>query len=234
MPAKAFRSAFDALGSGVTPAQVLAFHRLTFGDCRMENDGGDANDNGDNEDAGDGSRREDGGPGTDADKPLSEMTTEERAAYFEKKANRLQGKLREQRDYADVVAERDRLKAATQTDAEKAIEQARNEARDAAMATARAQFSSQLVAARLEAALAGKMPAEKIASQVEFLDHAKFLTESGEVDTEKVKQYAAGLAPAGNTWPDLGNGNRGRQTQTKGVAAGADLFAASRGKKTTT
>lgn len=238
MPRKGFRSAYDSLGSDLTPAQVLAFHALTFGDCRMSNvdpapapvtpvptppatPPADPAAGGDDK-------------GFPDNTPWRDMTPTQQVAYWQHQARKHETASKSRGDYDAIVAERDQLKAATQTDAEKAIEQARKEASDAAMASARNHFAGQLVAAKLEAALAGKVPADKIASQVAFLDHSKFLTDSGEVDTDKVTQYAAGISSAGTNWPDMGNGNRGGHTQTKGVSAGADMFAASRGGKTTT
>lgn len=162
--------------------------------------------------------------------PIAEMSVEQQAAYWKHQARKHETTAKGRANYDDVVAENARLRAATQTDAEKAIEQARKEATDAATATVRSQFAGQLVAAKLEAALAGRIPADKIAAQVAFLDPSKFLTDTGEVDTDKVTQYAAGVSSAGTQWPDMGNGNRGGHAPSKGVAAGAELFAASRGK----
>lgn len=170
--------------------------------------------------------------GFPADKPLAEMTIEQQAAYWKHQSRKHEQRAEAHKDYDAVKTELDALKAAHQTDAEKAVEQAKTEAKQAGKAEATAEFAPKLVSAELKAALAGKLPADKIAGHVAFLDHTKFLTDSGEVDTDKVKQYAAGLAPAGG-WPDMGQGNRGKgDAAAKGVAAGADMYAASRGKKT--
>lgn len=242
MARKGIRPGFQsAFASGcVTPAQVLDFHRQAFGLARMK-DGGDGGD-GAGADAGSdgggeggdgaGSSGSDADKGFPADTPLAEMTAEQREAYWKDKARKHETAAKARADYDAIKAERDQLRAAGMSESERAIEQARTEAREAAKAEARNEFAGLLVAARLEAALAGRMPAEKIASQVEFLDTAKFLTESGEVDTDKVKQYADGLVPDGKQWPDMGQGRRGSTKPAKGVAAGAEMFAASRGKKT--
>lgn len=222
-----FASAFDA--GAVTPAQIIAFHGARFGGLRMEDTG-----DGEGGDGGEGGSGGESDKGFPADTPIADMNAEQQAAYWKHQARKHETAAKARSDYDAVVAERDRLKSATQTEAEKAVEAAKTEASTAAKVEARNQYVPQLVSAKLEAALAGKMPADKIAAQVEFLDHTKFLTESGEVDTDKVQQYAAGLAPAGGQWPDMGQGNRGKQTSVKGVNAGADMFAASRGKQTTT
>lgn len=166
--------------------------------------------------------------------PVADMTAEQQVAYWKHQARKHEQRAESRKDYDAIKAERDRIKAASQTEAERAIEQAKADAAAAATAAARAAFAPKLVAAKLEAALAGRMPADKIAGQVQFLDHTKFLTDAGEVDTDKVMQYAAGLAPAGGQWPDTGQGRRGtKDGPGRGVSAGADMFAASRGKKTT-
>ncbi len=233
MPSQAKSSPFrSALAAGaVTPAQILAFHNATFGNLRMEDAGGDGGDVGG--EGGDGGNENVEDKGFPAETPLSEMTLEQRESYWKTQARKHETASKNRADRDAIKAELDALKASTQTDAEKAVEAAKTEASTSAKVEARNQYVPQLVTAKLEAALAGKMPAEKIAAQVEFLDHTKFLTEAGEVDTDKVKQYAAGLAPAGGKWPDTGQGNRGTKTSGKGVGVGADMFAASRGKSST-
>lgn len=206
--------------------------------------GGDPAGTGGDAPAGDGSGGDDGKAtdftdpdtgekyGFPANTPTSQMTAEQKAEYWRHKARKHESRSEARKDYDAIKSELDDLKAKHQTDAEKAVEQAAKDARTDAETKLRAEFGAKLVAAKLEAALAGKLPAEKVTEHVEFLDATKFLTESGEVDTDKVKQYADGLAPSGKTWPDTGQGNRGSGDVTaKGVAAGAEMFAASRGKK---
>lgn len=210
-----FASAFAA--GAVTPAQLLAFHNARFGDLRMEEED-DKPDLTTEEGraqqatldaaklAAAEAEKEKGFP---ADKPISEMTDAQQAAYWKHQARKHETTSKARADYDTVKAERDKIKAASQTEAEKAVEAAKAEASTSAKVEARNQYVPQLVAAKLEAALAGKMPADKIAAQVDFLDHTKFLTDTGEVDTDKVKQYADGLVPAGGQWPDMGQGKRG-------------------------
>ncbi|MDR6861966.1 hypothetical protein [Phycicoccus sp. 3266] len=245
-----FRSAFPVEGGPVSPAEILAFHHARFGGLRMEDTGGDGGQGGAGGQGGnDGGAGGNGGQSTDTftdpdtgetynfptGKPTSEMTSEQREEYWRHKARKHEHASRNRADYDEIKAERDRLRAATQTDAEKAVEKAREEARTAAEAELRGKFAGQLVAAEFKAALAGKRDAAGIQTLVDGLDLTKFLTDTGEVDTDKVTQYAAGLAPAGGKeWPDTGQGNRGDHKPAKGVSAGADLFAASRGKQKTT
>ena len=200
----------------------------------VEDDGGDAGGEGGDQ-GGDGGSGQAEGTFTDPDTgetyqfpkdtALADMTEAQRTEYWRHKARKHEGAAKARADYDAIKAERDQLKAAGMTDAEKAVEEARNQAAAAAQAEARAQFSGRLVQAEMKAALAGKIPAEKVAGHVEFLDVTKFLTEAGEVDTDKVQQYAAGLAPAGGQWPDMGGGSRGGSGKSSGLEAGRDLWA---------
>lgn len=225
----------DALTPGRAHAaaqRLLASRRDTFGSAVMELEDPPADAGAD--DKGGTDKGAEGGPnGFPEATPIAQMTPEQQAAYWKHQARKHEDTSKARADYDSVKTELDRLKAASLTDAEKAAEAAKLEGRTTGEVEARNRYVPQLVAAKLEAALAGKMPADKIAGQVEFLDHAKFLTDAGEVDTDKVKQYAAGITPTGGTWPDMGGGKRGKSTADKGVTAGADMYAASRGKKTT-
>lgn len=229
-----YRSAYAA--GAVTAADVLAFHRTTFGDVRMDGGAGGEGGTGEKE-----AKFKDPDTGEEfafpGETPLAEMTPEQRTEYWRHKAQKHEKAAKSRADYEAIKAERDQLKAAGQTDAEKAAakaaEEAATKARAEAEATLRGKYAGQLVAAKFEVALAGKRDLKDIQALVEGLDLTKFLTDSGEVDTDKVTNYAAGLTPNGSTWPDTGAGKRGKDTPKRGVSAGAEMFAASRGKTTT-
>lgn len=247
-PVSPFPTSLDL--SRLTPCQaqkfaadLIGWHRGTFGDIRMEEtpEQKAAREAAEaeaarkaTEDAAETARKaaEGRGPGTDGGKPISEMTDAEKAAYFESKASRYKSTLRDQKDYDEVKAERDRLRQATLSDAEKAIEAARAEERDKVTKDVSATYRDKLVKSEVKAALAGKVPPEKVTELLQFLDPTKFLAENGEVDTELVEKYAGGFAP-GRSWPDLGGGSRGTHGTSKGVDAGRELYAATRGKSTT-
>lgn len=213
---------FDLRAPGAID-QLLAFHHALVGDARMEEAGGDGGSGGQGGDGGSGG--DGGGQGANdlgfpKDTPWRDMKPDEQVAYWQHQARKHEGTSKARADYEAIKAERDQLKTANQSDAEKAVEQAKKDAAAAAKTEARNEFAPKLVAAKLEAALAGKLSADKIAEHVEFLDHAKFLTDTGEVDTDKVKNYAAGLAPAGGQWPDTGQGRRGDAGGTTKAEAG--------------
>jgi hypothetical protein len=241
-----FASAFPLTGGPVSPEQILAFHRARFGDTRMEDKPADdaaakaaadaqaaadkaASDKAAADKAAADAAAASADKGFPEGTPIAEMTAPQQAAYWKYQARKHEDTSKARADYDAVVAERDALKKATQTDAEKAVDEAKVAARKEALLEA----APKLVAAEFKAELKGTRSPEQIAALLAPLDLTKFLTADGEVDTDKVSTYAAGLGSAGKEWPDTGQGNR-RTTAAKGVSAGADLFEQSRSKKTKT
>lgn len=165
--------------------------------------------------------------------PISEMTPPQQVEYWRHKARLHEDRNRSTADYDAVKAERDRLKALTQTETDKAIEQAKKEATDAARAEVRAETLPKLVRAEFKAVAAGRLPGDRLTAILEPLDLSKFLTADGsEVDADKVTRYVEGIAPADGkkTWPDMGGGHR-QSSKATGVGAGSDLYAARHPKK---
>lgn len=212
---------------------LLAFHRRTFGDAVMEADppagdppAGDPPTGADG--AGEDGKFKDPDTGETyafpAKTPVKDMTADQQAEYWRHKARKHEGRAQKYADYEQVVAERDQLKAATQTDAEKALEQAKAEAKTEARAEALREHLPRHVTAEFKVAAAGRIPSDKLATILAPLDLTKFLTaDGGEVDTDKVQQYVDGLAPAGGKWPDMGQGHH-KPGKTSGVGAGRDLY----------
>ncbi|HEY1177863.1 MAG TPA: hypothetical protein VGF17_17035 [Phytomonospora sp.] len=256
MPGKlsvTFPSAFDQLGRGpITADDLVRFHRSVFGDLRMSNDdgalnGGGAGGNGGGGDnggsgSGDGGTGSGGSSGTDnggADKgfpentPLAEMTVEQREAYWKHQARKHEATAKGRADYDAIKAERDQLKQANETDAEKAV----REAREAGKAEARTEAANDTVKALLRMGLRvrGITDDAELDEIVSTVNLAAYADEKGAVDDSKVLRTIDRLAgTAGSTeGPDTGQGNRGGQTRKSGVSAGAAMYAASRGKTTT-
>lgn len=159
---------------------------------------------------------------------VKDMQPEQAVEYWRHKARKHETRASAVSDYDQQKADAEKWRQAQREQMpadQRAIEDAVREAREAALVEARTQTAAQLVTAELRAALASRLPADKIAGQVEYLDHTKFLTPTGEVDTDKVTNYASGITATGGTWPDMGQGNRGDASKTSGVSAGKDLFA---------
>lgn len=167
------------------------------------------------------------GEGFPPETPLTEMTVEQREAYWKHQARKHEDRVKALGDVDSLKAKAakfDELEAAKLTPSEKAIEEARAEERAKVLAEQTKTVADRLVAAEFKVALAGRKKPEEVTALLEPLDLTKFLTSDGEVDADKVKTYAAGLAPAGRQWPDTGQGNRGNSQKTTGVNAGKSLF----------
>lgn len=141
------------------------------------------------------------------------------------------GRLSKYADYDEVKAELDKVKQANQTEAEKAVEAAKEEGRKAALTEA----APRLVAAEFRAALAGRRTAAEVAELIEDLDLSRYLTDAGEVDAERVTKKADLLAPPGEerkTAPSFGGGARktgsDKQSEsTPGIGRLRDAYASS-------
>lgn len=119
----------------------------------------------------------------------------------------------------ELEAEVERLKAAGQTEAEKALEAARKEAGDAARAEERQSLGAKLARSAFDAAAGRRNPdlkAEDIDGILELVDLTKLLDESGDPDPDAVAKAVERLVaepqqrlPGGGF--DLGNRGGGAQ-----------------------
>lgn len=111
-----------------------------------------------------------------------------------------------------TLKELEQLRQSQMSDQEKAVAQAVADAKAAGRAEALIDVGGQLVQAEVRAAAAGRLTPEQLTVLVDGLNVAAFLTDTGEVDRDKVAKYVDGIAPAtgvGNTrFPDLGQGTR--------------------------
>ncbi len=175
------------------------------------------------------------GEGFPSETPLIEMTVEQREAYWKHQARKHEDRVKALGDVDSLKAKAakfDELEAAKLTPSEKAIEEARAEERAKVLAEQTRTVADRLVAAEFKVALAGRKKPEEVAALLEPLDLTKFLTSDGEVDADKVKTYADGIAPSSTKrWPDTGQGARGSSEKVTGVNAGKGLYDELRKKK---
>ena len=107
---------------------------------------------------------------------------------------------------AKAVSELDQLKAATMTDLEKAIK----EAKTATKAEVLAEVGTARAADAIRFSVGDRLPETELESLLEDLNLARFLTDEGAVNKEKVTEYIGRIAPVkSNGVPDLGQGPRG-------------------------
>lgn len=133
------------------------------------------------------------------------------------------------KDNAEKAKGYDELKKSSMTEQEKAVEQAKADAR----AELLRETAPRLVSAEFRAVAAGRLTSEQVAELIEDLDMTKYLTESGEVDTERVTKKVDALAPKGDgkpVFPDLGQGKRdtAKPDPGPGIARLRDAYASSK------
>jgi hypothetical protein len=118
---------------------------------------------------------------------------------------------------AKAASELDQIKQSMLTDQEKAIAEAKREARQETMA----EYSKRLVDAKLESALNGRV---LDGNAVLTFDKSAFITEDGEVDEQAISKWVEANSKSPEpTYPDLGQGQRGSSTPLNGDPLLADL-----------
>lgn len=170
-------------------------------------------------------------PAYPANTPLTEMTVEQREAYWKAAARRHEATAKARGDYDEQkakAAELDTLKAANQTEQEKAVAAARDEAR----AEGARSVAPQLVEAHFLAASAGRLEPDVVREILAPLNVDHFLTDKGQVDTAKVTAYVNQIAPAtgAGTKTPLGPSSHGQgrreSTAKPSVESGRALYEA--------
>jgi hypothetical protein len=133
--------------------------------------------------------------GFPANTPITEMTAKQQAAYWKAQARKHEDRVKAQSDYdkyKTAFDEYQRLIAASQTEQEKAVAEARRQGR----AEALNETGGQLVEQWVRAAAAGRLAEESVTALLAGLDRSRFLHENGGVDTDKVYQFVGSIAPA--------------------------------------
>jgi hypothetical protein len=93
---------------------------------------------------------------------------------------------------AAAAKELEQVKAASMSDIEKAVAQAKAEGRSEGLAAA----ATKVVAAEFKAAAAGRLDTDALAILLDGLNLVAFMDEEGNVDTVKVQSFVDGIAPA--------------------------------------
>lgn len=200
--------------------------------------GGDADKDKGGSDAGADDAKDRGFP---ANTPVAEMSAPQQAAYWQHQARKHETRATEYRQAAggktaaEVQSELDTLRREKMSADERAIDDAKRQAREEATR----EYGPRSVRTAFDLLL-GDMPEGERNAEIELLDLSKFLTDSGAVDTAKVRRAAEKIAPAdkgtgsGSRVFDFGAGNRGGSGSSSGVAAGAELHASRRQSTQTT
>lgn len=188
-------------------------------------------------------------PVTEATPPVATVTppveeTKSGTTFTQAELDRIVGErvAREKDKYKDYDAlklshdELEKIKEASKTDHEKALDAARKEAGDAARTETLKAVGETLVEAAFTASFAGRIEVDKATLLISSFDKKSFLTAEGKVDSDKVKSLVDQLAPAGKGAQfkpgDLGQGGSGGDAPKGGIAAGANAYAQRHAKKT--
>lgn len=118
----------------------------------------------------------------------------------------IEGRFKKFGDYDEIKTELSKIKKANETESEKAVTAAKEEARRETLA----ETGPRLVAAEFRIALAGRRTMEEVAKLIEDYDLTKYLKD-GEVDVKRVAEKADLLAPPTEekkTAPTFGGGAR--------------------------
>lgn len=123
---------------------------------------------------------------------LAEMTVEQREAYWKHKARKHEDLNKQRADYEDLKARAqraDELERANQTEQEKALQQAREEARREGENLGASRYLADAIRADLRAST-GKSN-EDLAPVMGVIDTSKFVMDNGDIDSAKLAEFAA-------------------------------------------
>lgn len=109
------------------------------------------------------------------------------------------------------LKELEKFQAANQTEQEKLLKSARDEGYNSAMSEAKQLFGQKLVAAKFEAAAAGRMEGKAIQALIGGLNVSSYLDDSGEVNTKAITEFVDTIAPPKSN--DTGNPDKKDQSQ---------------------
>lgn len=198
----------------------------------------DANDTGGSDKDADKSGAEDKGfpPNT----PVAEMTAEQQAAYYKDKATKHEGRNKELLkvtggkygdDLKNDLDELAKLRQSQLSDSEKAVEQAKSEARSATIR----EVGTAAARTVLELALGHDPENNDQSDLIDTLDLTKLVADDGKVDTAKVRALVNRIAPSdkgkGDERKDYGGGSRKTGSKPGSVAAVMEARRAEREKK---
>ncbi len=141
-------------------------------------------------------------------------------------------------DYEDLkakAADVARIQVTRQADTDRAVAQARETTAANVRAEERARHAPRLVDPAIKSALGNHIDDARLAVILEPLDRTKLLTADGDVDTDKVVAFVAGIGTTATRatstsvarFPNLGQGRRGDLGKVgPSVQSGRDAYTA--------
>lgn len=166
-------------------------------------------------------------PGFPADTRLEDMTTEQQLAYWKHQSRKHERRADERKDYDQLktaAEELAALKAANQTDAERALAEAREEARREGENLGAQRYLTDAVKAKFQH-LTGKSD-EEVATAFAHVNAQSFTTDQGDINADALTAFAATFgATAGPQTPpaDPVRAAMERQQQKPGATSGGSI-----------
>lgn len=170
-------------------------------------------------------------PGFPADTPVAEMTADQQLAYWKHQSRKHERRADERKDYDQLKAAADELaalKAASQTEAERALEQAREEARREGENLGAQRYLRDAVIGRFQRLSGMDDDETREVFDVIGSDPSHFVKDDGDIDVERITRLAARVAPAagGTTQTTPSDPIRAameRQQQKPGATSGGSI-----------
>ena len=165
-------------------------------------------------------------PGFPADTPVAEMTSEQQLAYWKHQSRKHERRADERKDYDQLkadAAELAALKAASQTDAERALEQAREEARREGENLGAQRYLTDAVKAKFQH-LTGKSD-DEVETAFAHVNAQSFTTDQGDINGAALTAFAATFGAAAPQTPptDPVRAAMERQQQNPGATSGGSI-----------
>ncbi|ALJ22049.1 hypothetical protein [Microbacterium sp. No. 7] len=151
-----------------------------------------------------------------------DMEPAEREAYWRYEAKKQQhradtvarengewAKLGSRDDVAATLAQQEQARRSNLDDAQKAIEDARTEGKQAGQAEARTKYLTPAIEGQIVGLTraSGETPndaVERVRGALKFVDVTKFLDDKGDLDAEAIQTFAQSIAPVGGNDSDQG------------------------------
>jgi hypothetical protein len=127
--------------------------------------------------------------GFPANTPWREMTHEQQAAYWRDKSQKHERTANARKDYDTIAQELADLKNANQSDAEKELEDAREEARRQGENIGAQRYLKDAVKGRFQGLT--RKTDDEVETIFAHVDPATFTDDKGEIDLEQLRAYAA-------------------------------------------
>lgn len=162
-----------------------------------------------------------------AETKIADMTPAEQAAYWKHQSRKHEAEAKAHADYDELKAKLEADRKKSMTDTERALEDAKAQARAEAIAeyTKKAKDSLKSTARGILESRASKSKA------IDFLDFDKFITDDGEIDLEAISDFAGILEGSDDTggtdkFPKRDH-NMGPRSHTRsgGIQAGREMAA---------